>query len=282
MFFGFPLKEPLFITYFVGYLMRLPSLFAMLIIAACAAAVPAGAQELVPETNFMVTVRAKDAKFIGSSMGGAHVTIRDRVNGDIVAEGNTSGGTGDTAKLMNTPLSRDAELVTDDSAKIEFSLELIEPMPVTVTATGPLSQPQSMATVSQDMVIIPGKDYASGNGIMLELPGFAVDILEPAAAAKEKFDAQKPVTVAANIVKMCGCAIEKDSPWPPERYEVSADIYVESHHFASAPMSFTGTPGQYAGKFLIPKAGTYKIIVSAFDPKTKEGGMDVTSLTLVP
>jgi len=262
--------------------MRLPSLFAMLIIAACAIATPAGAQELVPETNFMVTVRAKDAKFIGSAMGGAHVTIRNRVNGDIVAEGNTSGGTGDTAKLMGAAISRDAELVTDNSAKIEFSLELIEPTPVTVTATGPMSQPQSMATVSQDMIIIPGKDYASGNGIMLELPGFAVDILAPAAAAKEKFDAKKPMTVTANVVKMCGCAVEKDSPWPPERYEVSADIYVESHHFATAPMTYTGTPGQYAARFQIPAAGTYKIIVSAFDPKTKEGGMDATSFTLSP
>lgn len=262
--------------------MRLPSLFAMLIITTCAATMPARAQELVPETNFMVTVRAKDAKFIGSSMGGAHVTIRNRANGDIVAEGNTSGGTGDTEKLMGASISRDAELVTEDSARIEFSLELIEPIPVTVTASGPLSQPQSMATVSQDMVIIPGKDYASGNGIMLELPGFAVDILEPAAATKEKFDAKAPVTVTANVVKMCGCTVEKDSPWPPERYEISADIYVESHHFASTPMIFTGTPGQYAARFQIPKAGTYKIIVSAFDPKTKEGGMDVTSLTLAP
>lgn len=262
--------------------MRLSSLFAILIIVVFAAAAPAKAQELVPETNFMVTVRAKDAKFIGSSMGGAHITIRNKVNGDIVAEGNTSGGTGDTAKLMGASIPRDADLVTENSARIEFSLELIEPTPVTITATGPLSQPQSMASISQDMIIIPGKDYASGNGIMLELPGFAVDILEPAAASKEKFDAQKPLTVTANVVKMCGCAVEKDSPWPPERYEVSADIYVESHLFATAPMTFTGKPGQYAARFPIPKEGTYKIIVSAFDPKTKEGGMDITSLTLAP
>ena len=34
------------------------------------------------ETNFVVTVKAKDAKFVGTAMGGAQVIIRDRRSGD--------------------------------------------------------------------------------------------------------------------------------------------------------------------------------------------------------
>ena len=48
------------------------------------------------ETKLMVRAKAKDAKFVGSSIGGAHVIVRNTVNGEILAEGNTTGSTGNT------------------------------------------------------------------------------------------------------------------------------------------------------------------------------------------
>ena len=55
------------------------------------------------ETRVMVRARTKDAKFIGTSMGGALVVIRKADTGEVLASGLTSGGTGDTRRIMNDP-----------------------------------------------------------------------------------------------------------------------------------------------------------------------------------
>ncbi|MFT5169185.1 MAG: hypothetical protein ACI8P3_004433, partial [Saprospiraceae bacterium] len=38
------------------------------------------------ETKIIIRAKAKDAKFIGSSLGGAYVIIRNKVNQQILAE----------------------------------------------------------------------------------------------------------------------------------------------------------------------------------------------------
>lgn len=234
------------------------------------------------ETDFKITVRARDAKFVGSSVGGARVTVTDKRTGDIIAAGVTHGGTGGSDKLMAKSVDRDAILVDDDTASLQFSLELIEPTPVTVAATGPLIQGQSLASVSEDMILIPGKDYTAGNGIMLELPGMAVDVLSPPPNMKTKFDAEQPVVLMANIMKMCGCRVEEGSPWPPERYEVEVAIYKDALLVTSARMEYAKEPGLFQRKLKFPAPGTYVLTVTAFDPVTKEAGVDSTSITLTP
>jgi len=52
-------------------------------------------------TDIVVRVLSKDAKFIGTSMGGMQVTLRDAHTGEILATGLTRGGTGDTKRLMH-------------------------------------------------------------------------------------------------------------------------------------------------------------------------------------
>lgn len=230
------------------------------------------------ETNFVVTVKARDAKFIGTAAGGAQVIIRDRRTGDIIASGTTYGSTGDTALLMADSHKRDAVLMSDGSARYEFSLEFWEPTPVTISATAPLAQPQSMVTVSEDMILIPGKDYTSGNGIMLELPGFAVDVTSPIPNQKFKLDPDVPVTLEANVMKLCGCLVEEGTPWPPERYEVEAHIYKDNLFITTAPLAYSGEPGIYTTNLKIPMTGIYRLLVTAFDPQTKEAGMDVTTV----
>ena len=232
------------------------------------------------ETNFVVTVKAKDAKFVGTAMGGAQVIIRDRRSGDILVQGRTYGGTGDTKKIMDGDLKRDAVLVDENTAKFQFSMEIIEPIPVTISATGPLDQPQASATVSEDTILIPGKDYTQGNGIMLELPGFAVDILDPPANSSAKLDPEKPVPILVNVLKMCGCHIAPGSPWPLERYDVEVRIYKDDIFVTSAGLKYADKPGAYSHNIKIPLPGTYRLIVTAFDRVTKEAGMDATSFTL--
>lgn len=232
-------------------------------------------------TDVRISVLAKDALFVGAEIGGAHVKIIEKRTGDILAEGITFGDAGMEELIMGANRSRDTVIVNKTSASFDFSLAIFEPTPVTISATGPLAQPQSQFTVSQDYILLPGKNYTSGNGIILELPGISVDILAPAAHQKFPFNSGEPVTFLANILKLSGNNIEKDSFWPPDRYQVQAFIYRNQAFVGIIPMQYAGK-SQFIGKADVSGPGAYRIMVSAFDPKTKESGMDVTTMIIEP
>ncbi len=62
------------------------------------------------ETKVMIRAKARDAKFIGTSLGGAHIIVRNKLNRKILAEGNTAGSTGNTDLIMKTPKIRGIQL----------------------------------------------------------------------------------------------------------------------------------------------------------------------------
>jgi hypothetical protein len=232
------------------------------------------------ETDFAVTVKARDGMFVGSAAGGAEIVIRDRRTGDIIVHGTAYGGSGDPAKLGAETRKRGEVLVDKDTAKFQFSIEIFEPTPVTVSATGPLGQGQALATVSEDMILIPGKDYTAGNGIMLELPGFAVDVLDPPAGTTAKLDPKKPIQVAANVLKMSGDPLAPGTRWDPARYEVEARVYKGDVFVALVPMEYGGKPGLFGQNLKLPSPGLYRVVVTAFDRETKEAGMDSSFFTM--
>jgi hypothetical protein len=234
------------------------------------------------DTNISIAVKSKDALFVGEAVGGAYIIVRNRLNGDILAEGRTTGGSGDRAKIMAETTARDAVQFDDQSAHFSFSLDLYEPTPVTIEAAGPNAQEQARVEASTDYLIIPGKDYSKGNGIIVELPGFIVDVTSPPVNHKAKFNADTAIPLQANIAKLCGCHIGKDSPWPPERYDVEAGIYRGDLFMAKVKMEKTDQPGIYGTNMKFQEAGTYRLVVTAFDPHTMEGGMDSTTITLEP
>lgn len=240
---------------------------------------PAAAQYNPEDIAVKITVRAQDARIIGNAMGGAYVIVRDRRNGDILAEGVTAGGAGDTKIIMNAQ-TRDAVLGNDTSADFEFSLAVLEPLPVTISARAPLAQKQAEATVSQDMILIPGQDYSTGDGIVLTVPGFSVDIAAPAAGVTAKHEADKPLELRAHIAKLSGDAVGgKDGSWPASRYKVQAHVFRETSFITTTDLQYGEEPGLYLAKMKMPLPGTYRIIVSAFDPQTKESGIDSTTIT---
>lgn len=258
--------------------------FLLTIAAIGALSQPAMAQKNAGRDNpedidIKITVRAQDARIIGNAVGGAYVMIRDRRNGDILAEGVTAGTAGDEKAIMGAQ-TRDRVFSDDNSADLELSLTVLEPLPVTVSARAPLSQTQAAVTVTQDMVLIPGQDYSTGDGILLTLPGFAVDVVEPALGSAMKHDANKPVPLRAHIAKLSGDRIGgKDGSWPTDRYKVQAHIFKESAFVMSFDMKYGDEPGQFVANMKMPLPGTYRIIVSAFDPVTKESGVDSTTIT---
>jgi len=121
-------------------------------------------------TEITVRVLSKGAKFVGTSMGGARIVIRDADTGEVLATGVTEGSTGDTEKLVGAR-ERGKPVSTDDSAKFTAVLELDRPRLIEVTAIGPLAQRQSAVSASSTQWVVPGKNITGGDGCPIEPDG---------------------------------------------------------------------------------------------------------------
>lgn len=224
-------------------------------------------------TTVVVRAKAKDAKFIGSSMNGAMVTIKEVKTGKLLAEGITEGTTGDTQRIMKEPHERYVALSTDDAAKYEVTLDLSEPTFVKVSASAPLSQQQSAVTSSTQLWLIPGKDIA-GDGITLEIPGFAIDILQPQVHER---NGSETITITANAVMMCGCPIEPGGLWDSDEMEFTAVIRHEDREVARKEMDYAGKQNTFEASFTPQQDGVYQIMVFGYDSRTGNTGVDRTT-----
>lgn len=251
-------------------------LYLLTIAAFCLVFTNAWAQAQSESTDVVVRAQSKDAKFIGTSMGGAYVTIEDASTGELLAEGVTEGSTGDTEKLVRDSKERYERLSTPDAAKFETELQLGEPTLVTVSATAPYAKKQAWATTSTDVWLIPGKPI-TGDGIILEIPGFAVDVFSPQT---HQTLSGRVLLIKANVVMMCGCPTAEGGLWDSSEYEIEALIKKEGETIDAIPMDFTGQTSTYAAEYEAPEEGAYEIIVTAYHAQTGNTGVDKTTVIL--
>lgn len=148
------------------------------------------------QTKLVIRAKSKDAKFVGSKMGGALVIIKDSETGKVLAEGLTAGGTGDTEIIMNQPKTRFGE-ISADAAKFETSLDISEPRLITIEVAAPYVDRTNLIKSSTQMWLIPGKDI-TGEGIIIEVPGFYVDATSPENV--KLTDKGAAISINANIV----------------------------------------------------------------------------------
>jgi hypothetical protein len=232
------------------------------------------------ETKVVVRAKSKDAKFIGTSMGGAQVTIRRSEDGRVLAHGLTQGGTGDTARLMVDPIHRGAPLADAGTARFEASLDIETPTLVTIEVSAPVAQPQSLITSSTQIWLIPGK-HMVGDGVILEIPGLAVDVVSP--QTPEDFalgDKSVVVPITANVVMMCGCPIEPNSLWKALEYEVGALVKRDGVPIQSVAMAYAGKRNTFEGRLEVTKKGVYELTVYAYHPSTGNSGVDRATMTV--
>jgi len=231
-------------------------------------------------TNIIVRAKAKDAKFIGSSMGGARVNIHNAETGELLATGIISGTTGNTDLIMRTPHERGRQLSDNETAKFETSLMLEMPVLATITVTAPLGQRQSAITTSTQIWLIPGK-HITGDGIVLEFPGFVVDIQEPGAQSfiKSGTKGNTEIKLSAHVVMMCGCTITDGGLWDANKYEVKAIVTYKGKSHTSLALNLI-SDNQYEGILNLQEKGIYEIMVYAFDPQTGNTGLDKTSFII--
>lgn len=131
-----------------------------------------GIAEAVP-TKLIVRAKSKDAKFVGTSMGGAHIVIKDSETGKVLAEGLTAGGTGNTQRIMVAPHVRFGRLTDSATAKFETVIEIDEPRLVTIDVEAPYGFKPDTVKSSTQVWLIPGK-HITGDGVIVEVPGFSI------------------------------------------------------------------------------------------------------------
>lgn len=226
------------------------------------------------ETKITIRAKAKDAKFIGSSLGGAYVIIRNKINNMILAEGKTSGSTGNTDLIMKAPKHRESSIADDTTGKFLATLHIDEPTFVSIEVFSPFNHKQAQAKVSTEIWVIPGKDIL-GDGIILEIPGFIIDILKPRTHQYIGLNSisGKPFQIQANIVMMCGCVIDKGGVWDSDKFETKAIINKDGKLISETSLSLIST-NLFEGSVSISSPGNYEIFVYAFDPKTGNTGVD--------
>lgn len=251
---------------------------ARLLSAALMAALLPVAPAVAEPTEIVIRAISRDAKFIGDSMGGVRIILRDARSGEMLAEGITAGGTGDTKRLMETARRREP-LATSDAAAFRVTIDIDQPRLLELEAYGPLGQPQAAIRVTSQQWVLPGRHIREGNGWMVEMPGFAVDVLEPAAASTLKV-LNSPVKLKANVVMMCGCPTSPEGMWDADRYQITAVIYRDGKRVTELPLAYSGTTSLYELSFLPDAAGLYAITVQAYDASTGNVGIDGTAFTV--
>lgn len=143
------------------------------------------------QTRLVIRAKSKDAKFVGTKMGGARVVITDTETGKVLAEGLTVGGTGNTQKIMIEPRTRFGQ-IAEGAAKFETSINIDEPTLITVDVEGPYIYKDNMIKSSTQIWLIPGKDIV-GEGLIVEVPGFSIDAAAPGKAKLVNGEAVIPV-----------------------------------------------------------------------------------------
>jgi len=152
--------------------------------------------EKIP-TKIIVRVTSKDAKVIGSGVGGALVRIKNLETGEILAQGNQEGGTGDTERIMVQPRKRGEKLYgTPEAAFFQAEIPLEKPTPVEIYTEAPLAYPHAIQKGSKTLTLIPGKQIL-GEGVIIELNGLIVNILSP--SPRESLKRGEEVIIKAEV-----------------------------------------------------------------------------------
>ncbi|MFB6347777.1 MAG: hypothetical protein ABEK50_18840 [bacterium] len=234
-----------------------------------------GAWGQTTQTDVTVHVISKGAKFIGSGVGGARVKIYNAETGDLLSKGITTGGSGNTKRIMKSKHDREKVLSTTDAAGFSTSLWLEEPTRLKITAFGPLNHKDDANTATVTTKVYPGKDLNGGDGVLIEIPGFVVDIISP----DENYlrEGENKITFEALVTMMCGCSLKPGGIWDSNGYDITLDLYKDGERLKRVPMEYTGTPSHFRSTIELEERGCYTVYVNAHDPVTGNTGWEKTA-----
>lgn len=229
-------------------------------------------------TQVVTHVVTRDAKLIGSAVGGVRVTIADAATGRVLAQGLHEGSTGDTRRIVTEPRRRGESIfATEGAARWTASLALGAPMLVDITAEGPLAYPDQMARASKRVLLVPGR-HVEGDGIVLEMHGYIIDLLAPDSAAAPRAGA--PLPLRARVRLLCSCPTQPGGLWEVE--EVAARLWRGGVAVGEARLAYAGAESTYAGELAAPTAGDYELELVAASPGTATFGRVTRAVRIAP
>jgi len=240
------------------------------------------------KTTIEVRVIAAGGKFLGNDIGGAEVTVRDAVSGELVASGRVRGDSGDTPEIMaSRPWGTPVPVA--QSSVFTVRVELDQPRLLDISACGPLGSLQSARRATVQQWVAPGMDLVGEQGVQVVIPGQLVEIVEP--ATHTELAVPGPVTIRANVGMMCGCPLADPepgapAPWPQDEFTVTALVY----ELADGPpllvdtvaLPYAGTPSQFQAEWTMPTDGFYEIMVVARQNATSNTGVDRSTVFCLP
>lgn len=226
------------------------------------------------ETKIMVRAKAKDAKFIGSSLGGAYVIIRNTVNGVILAEGTTAGSTGNTDLIMNGQQGRYDRIADAETAGFLGVIDIDDPQFVRIEVVAPVNYKNARVHAATELWLIPGK-HLLGDGVIIEIPGFIVDVVTPGTHQylALKSVVKSGITLKANIVMMCGCIITEGGLWDAGEIEVKAILKRDGVFWKTLNMQLE-SPNLFHQQLLVAEQGNYEATIYAYHQKSGNTGVD--------
>jgi hypothetical protein len=260
--------------------MRVRGFFSAIAFAILILVSPLCAQTGGKETKVMIRAIARDAKVIGTHVGGAKITVRDTATGEILAQGMQQGGTGDTDVIMKKPHTRGMSVYNSPDASGYLAvLHIDKPTVVEISAEGPLGNAQATQRSSKTLLLVPGEDVL-GEGILLEIHGFIITPLAPLQDAKVK--AGSPFEVRATVTMACGCPTEPDGLWDANKIRVVARLLRDGKVESEIPMSYAGVQNTFHVDVPVTAAGPLELQVLAMDPGSANFGMTRQAIAIVP
>lgn len=248
----------LFIKHCIAMVSRLS---AFLLLALLSASTTLAQVQGVP-TIMVVRAVSNDAKVIQDPVGGAEITITDVATGKVLSQGLQVGGSGDTDLIMRQPRERGVDVYdTPNAAAYRDTLYLTEPTKVNVTAVGPLAYPQAAQRASTSMLLVPG-EHVLGDGVVLPIHGFIVEILEPSESGGLATDS---IDVRARVRMTCGCPTTPGGLWDSDSIDIVARLVSGAEVLAEAPMRYAGTSSTYESRLPLPDDPSLELQVLASD-----------------
>lgn len=244
-------------------------------------------------TQLQVWVQARGGKFLGDDIGGAWVTVRDSQTGELLADGATSGDSGQLVPDY-VPGASQRPIITPGSAptiswlvpqsttaSFRVELRLRHPTMLEIAVFGALGGLQTAHRAVATQWALPGDQLT----VSIEISGLILQVMEPVTHL-ELPSVGLPVSLQAKVAMMCGCPIQEGMPWVPADFDVSAQIRAAgSSALTRVPLAFSSgnVPGIFEGLYTVSQPGFYSATIQAVQRSTgNTGAGEVTFFTAPP
>jgi len=115
-----------------------------------------------------------------------------------------------------------------------------------------------MQRASKSVLLVPGEDVI-GDGIVLVLHGYIVELVEPTVMARAE------VNVLARVRGLCGCPFTSGGMWDADSLRVRALVYHGTTIVKEVLLVHTGEPSLFGGTVSLEDAQLFTTRLKEFD-----------------